>query len=83
NNFIIDMQQCSKTDNTSFPALAELHEDCYMNQRSLVFTGIQAPVLDALNENELAEMLNIAPTMQEAVDIISMEILERDLMNED
>lgn len=83
NNFIIDMQFCAITDNKSFDSLAELHEDCYMNERSFVLTGLQQPVMQQLVENELADMLNIAPTMQEAVDIVSMDILERDLLNEE
>jgi len=83
NNFIIDMQMCATCDNKSFEQLAAMHEDCYVNQRSLVFTGLQATILQPLNESGLTDMLNIAPTMQEAVDIVSMEILERDLMNEE
>jgi hypothetical protein len=59
-----------------------MHENCYNNSQSLVFTGVQANVLTQLQEKELDTVLNIAPKMIEAIDIISMEILERDLFDE-
>lgn len=82
-NFIIDLQQCTSADNTSLGELLAVHDDCYASQRSLVLTGVQPGVLQLLQNNDNAERLNIAPTMQEAVDIISMEILERDLLSEE
>lgn len=83
NNFIIDLQECKKADISSFPELADLHDWCYENQRSLVFTAIAPEILQQMQEEDLTESLNIAPTMAEAADIISMEILERDLMAEE
>lgn len=83
NNFIIDMQSCTTADNTSLMNLAELHDWCYENGRSLVFTGLQPDVMHLIQQNDMTETLNIAPTMIEAVDIISMEILERDLFGEE
>lgn len=82
-NFIIDLQECKKADNKSFAEIADLHDWCYENQHSLVFTGIQPDILQMMQEEELTESLNIAPTMVEAADIISMEVLERDLMAEE
>lgn len=83
NNFIIDLQHCEKADNTSFEGLLKLHEHCYAHQQSLVLTGLSNNVADNLKKNDTEQTLNTAPTMIEAVDIVSMEILERDLLNED
>lgn len=82
-NYIIDLQHCTSGDNTSFDDLVQMHENCYNNSQSLVFTGIQNGVMQQLQELELDNVLNIAPKMIEAIDIISMEILERDLFNEE
>lgn len=82
-NYIIDLQHCTSGDNTSFDDLVQMHENCYNNSQSLVFTGIQNGVMQQLQELELDNVLNIAPQMIEAIDIISMEILERDLFNEE
>lgn len=78
-HFIIDLSECRDADASAFPGLLELHEHCYTNGQSLVFTGISGVV----NDPELSQMLNITPTVAEAIDIISMEILERDLFNEE
>ncbi len=82
-NYIIDLHNCLDADKSSFDALIALHETCYENGRSLVFTGLQEDVMTAIKEEEADLVLNIAPKMVEAIDIISMEILERDLFNEE
>ncbi|MEZ5017789.1 MAG: STAS domain-containing protein [Flavipsychrobacter sp.] len=82
-NFLIDMCNCISADNTSFSTLLSLHEYCYTNGYSLVFTNVTPAVLQSIKDKEIDELLNIAPTEIEAVDIISMEILERDLFNEE
>ena len=82
-NFIIDLQHCISADNTSLSEVLQVHDACYAEQRSFVLTGAQPAVLQILQAGDDSERLNIAPTMQEAVDIISMEILERDLLSEE
>lgn len=82
-NFLIDMCNCISADNKSFSDLLSLHEYCYTNGYSLVFTNVTPAVLQSIKDKEIDELLNITPTEIEAVDIISMEILERDLFNEE
>ncbi len=81
-NYIIDLQHCIAGDNTAFDDLVQMHENCYNNSQSLVFTSVQESVLKQLQALELDTVLNIAPKMIEAIDIVSMEILERDLFDE-
>jgi anti-anti-sigma regulatory factor len=83
NNLIIDLSNCTKADKEAFPALVHLHADCYSGGQSLVFTGVNDAVLQLMKETGTDQALNIAPTHIEAIDIISMEILERDLFNEE
>lgn len=83
-NYIIDLQNCVKADNTSRGELLRLHEWCYEHKSSLVITGVLPATKEALVDDTGEDTaLNIAPSMEEAIDIISMEILERDLMAED
>lgn len=82
-NFLIDLSNCQDADKRAFHVLLELHEACYGNDRSLVFTGVQDNVMRVVKEEEIDLSLNIAPKEIEAIDIISMEILERDLFNEE
>lgn len=82
-NYIIDLHNCLDADERSFHLLTELHEDRYGSNSSLVFTNIQDSVMAVLKKDETDSAINVAPTMQEAIDIVSMEILERDLFDED
>ncbi len=83
NNFIIDLKDCGEMDGNSIEDLVTLHEECYANEQSLVYTGINKQGITVLKEQETDMLINLAPTMKEAVDIISMEILERDLFREE
>lgn len=80
-NFIIDIEQCKTADNTSLAKLLELHTKCYDAQYSFVITGMNDSIKELAKKADIADELNIAPTMIEAVDIVSMEILERDLLS--
>jgi anti-anti-sigma regulatory factor len=82
-NYVIDLQNCIDADKTSFESLAELHQYCYQKERSIVFTGLQEAVSNAIKEEGIDEVINITPTLAEAIDIINMEILERDLFKEE
>ncbi len=82
-NFLIDLSACQTADEAAFEALATWHENSYSEGRSLVFSGLQPDVLQAARDAQMDGAINIAPTDIEAIDIISMEILERDLFNEE
>ena len=82
-NFIIDLHTCNNIEDTAADSLVHMHEESYSMGHSLVFTGIKGKVLAALRDKEINEVINIAPKMIEAIDIISMEILERDLFDEE
>ena len=81
-NFLIDLSNCQSAEADAFDELVALHDQCYADGQSLVFTNISAQVMNEFKEAGADEVLNIVPTEIEAIDIISMEILERDLFNE-
>lgn len=83
NNYIIDLQNCAMADTSAFDNWAALHEECYGNEQSLVFTKLTPDVEKVIRGTEVIHSINLAPSMQEAIDIVSMEILERDLLGED
>jgi anti-anti-sigma regulatory factor len=82
-NFIIDLQCCKMIDGEAIKVIIAMHEELYGQEQSLVFTGINESVMAVIKSNEADLLINIAPRMDEAVDIISMEILERDLLGEE
>lgn len=83
NNYLIDLLACQGGDEQGFEALARLHEKCYSEGRSLVFTNINNGLFKQMREAQMDGALNIAPTEIEGIDIIHMEILERDLLGEE
>jgi anti-anti-sigma regulatory factor len=82
-NIIIDLSSCFAADEKALGALEQLHEEVYRNKESIVFTNLQPAVWTVVKQKEADLLLNIAPTMQEAVDVVSMEILERELFDEE
>jgi hypothetical protein len=63
--------------------MVHLHEESYSVDQSLVFTGLNAKLIKELKKDETDLLINVAPSMVEAIDIISMEVLERDLLSEE
>jgi anti-anti-sigma regulatory factor len=82
-NIIISLSQVPQMDASVPSILEELHHMSYNNEESLVFTEYTSDVLKVMKQSESDLILNLAPRMQEAIDIISMEILERDLWDEE
>ncbi len=82
-NFIVDCEHCTSLATDAMPNLASVQDNCYAEESSLVYTNISPDLISQLKKSDLYDQLNIAPKMIEAIDIVSMEILERDLMRED
>jgi anti-anti-sigma regulatory factor len=82
-NALIDLSVCQSADEAAFEHLANWHENAYSDGRSLVFIGLQPAVLALAREAQLDGAINIAPTDVEGIDIISMEIIERELFDEE
>lgn len=60
-----------------------IHNELYEKGISIVFAEPNENVLKKLKQEQLHLVLNITPTIIEACDIINMEILERDILNEE
>lgn len=82
-NYLVDLSSCQSAEEAGFEALANWHEAAYSDRQSLVFFGLAQEVLAIAREAQLDGAINIAPTEIEGIDIISMEILERDLFDEE
>lgn len=82
-NLIVDLSDCNEASETIMDALASMHEEFYTENQSLVFTNLQQSIKATLQNHEYYHTINIAPTMIEAIDIVSMEVLERDLLGEE
>jgi len=81
-NFVIDLVHIENMDMASGNDLLDLHNELYNKGCSLVFTAMNEQVMNTMKKGQYHLSLNLAPSMVEAIDIISMEVLERDLLGE-
>ncbi|MBS1588053.1 MAG: hypothetical protein JST52_00420 [Bacteroidetes bacterium] len=82
-NLVLDFQLCLTSEEKAIEELIEFHKAVYSSKHSLVCIDLQSSLLKNIKIAGAELILNIAPTQQEAVDIISMEILERELFDEE
>jgi len=81
-NFIIDLETCQDVCKDFLLPFIELSSAHYEREQSFIITNPPAEMLRIIKEEDAIDSLNTAPTFIEAVDMISMETLERDLFNE-
>ena len=81
-NFIVDLALQPEMTVAAGTLLLDMHHRLYESGHSLVFTNLQGAVLQSMKKEQLHLSLNLSPTLIEAIDIISMEIVERDILNE-
>jgi len=82
-NVILNLKELQSLDEISAEKLVKLQQNFYEKNSSFVVCEIQEPVEDFLDSVNLLEMMNTTPTQSEAMDIVQMEEIERDLLNED
>jgi anti-anti-sigma factor len=79
-SLIIDLEACNGMDEEALSLLGPWHEDLYQDGCSFVLCGSPAIIKAQLQAAELDEQLNLAPTLAEAIDLVSMEDVERELL---
>jgi len=81
-NLILDMQLVKEMSPETVKAILTVYQELYDNSRSCVITHLNSSLTQTLKDAG-DDMLNIAPTMSEAIDLIMMEELERELMRDE
>lgn len=82
-NFIIDMSATRYCDSSGLGALLMGKRLCRETGGSFVVSGMQEPVARLVKISKLDSVLNLTPTIDEAVDLVMMEELEREIDKED
>jgi anti-anti-sigma factor len=78
-NVVLNLQDIQNIDNAAGERLVQLQQRFYEQNASFVICGLQKQVEKTLDEANLLELLNTAPTESEAWDIVHMEEIEREL----
>jgi anti-anti-sigma regulatory factor len=80
-NIILNLKELQSVDEEAAEILVKLQQKFYDSQCSFVICEMQKPVEDFFDSLNLLEITNYTPTLSEAMDIVQMEEIERDLMN--
>ena len=79
-HIVLNMSAIKTVDEKAGEALANIQQEFYENNCSMVICGLQPAVEEKLDQLELLEILNVTPTESEAWDIVQMEEIERELL---
>lgn len=81
-NVIIDMSTTRYCDSSGLSALLVANRLCKSVNGTLVVCGLQEPVQKLVQISQLESVLSITPTPAEAVDLLYMEEIEKDVNKE-
>ena len=76
-NIIIDLSSARYCDSSGLSAILVGNRLCKQSEGSFVICGLQRAVSKLINISQLHTVLNITPTVDEAVDLLLMEEVER------
>lgn len=82
-NIVIDMSKTRYCDSSGLSALLVANRLCKGVNGSLVICSLQEPVMKLVQISQLESVLSITPTIEEAVDLLYMEEIEKDVKKED
>ena len=82
-NLILNLKELQSLDEIAAERLVNLQQNFYEKNSSFVVCELQKPVEDFLDSVNLLEVMNTTPTESEAMDIVQMEEIERDLLTEE
>lgn len=78
-NIIVDLSQTKYIDSSGLSALVIGLRLCKDSNGSFVICGLQETVKKLLAISQLDTLMNVTPTLNEAVDLVFMEELEREI----
>lgn len=83
-NIILDLSEIKYSDSSGLSAILLGHRLCKGGEQegTFVLTGISPSVEKLIKISQLENVLNLVPTVDEAIDYIFMEEIERDLKGE-
>lgn len=80
---IIDFSSIQSIENNLNQTIIDWHHKMYDSNLSFALCEMNDEVKKSMQENEESDILNITPKQIEAIDIVAMEGLERELLGGD
>ena len=81
-NIILDLSQIKFADSSGLSALLVGHRLCKNAEGSFILTGLNEAVSRLITISQLENVLSIVPSTEEAIDLIFMEEIEKELRKE-
>jgi len=81
-NVILDLSAVKYSDSSGLSSLLVGHRLCKNSDGSFIITGLNENINRLVTISQLENVLSIVPTVEEAIDLIFMEEIERELKKE-
>jgi anti-sigma B factor antagonist len=81
-NIILDLSAVKYSDSSGLSSLLVGHRICKNSEGVFIITGINESISRLITISQLETILTIVPTAEEAIDLIFMEEIERELKKE-
>ncbi len=81
-NIILDLSETQYCDSSGLSAILVGNRVCKNAKGAFILSGLGDPIQKLISISQLDQVLLITPTVNEAVDYIFMEEIERDLHDE-
>lgn len=81
-NIIIDLSETRYCDSSGLSSILVANRLCKNAGGTFVLSGLQRSVSKLISISQLDTILNITPTLEEAVDFIAMDAIEKNLGTE-
>ena len=82
-NMVVDLSATKYCDSSGLSSILVANRLCKNVEWTFVLAALQDPVKKLITISQLDTILNITPTVDEAVDFLFMEEVERDLTSEE
>ncbi|MCX2740269.1 MULTISPECIES: STAS domain-containing protein [Pontibacter] len=83
NNLILDLNEVKYTDSSGLSSILIANRLCNSSSGLLILTGLQDHVMKLISISKLESVLNILPTVEEAIDRVFLHEIEQDLTNKE
>ncbi|MCC9166331.1 STAS domain-containing protein [Pontibacter harenae] len=82
-NLILDLAEVKYTDSSGLSSILIANRLCNSTNGLLILTGLQDHVMKLITISKLESVLNILPTVEEAIDRVFLHEIEQDLTNKE
>ena len=81
-NIILDLSVVKYSDSSGLSSLLVGHRLCKNSEGTFIITGLNENITRLITISQLENVLTIVPTVEEAIDVIFMEEIEKELKKE-